>query len=89
MTSNSGTSFIDTGVDFPNLTFYKCCGSKYMTFESGSCIWPDLDQDQGLCYKQCCGSRTFAWIRIQQKVKEHINKTLNSGLFVLLDSSIE
>ena len=27
--------------------------------------------------------------RIQQKVKEHINKTVNSGLFVLLDSSIE
>ena len=41
------------------------------------------------------GSGTFAWIqiriRIQQKVKEHIhvNKTVNSGLFVLLDSSIE
>ena len=28
-------------------------------------------------------------IRIQQKVKEHINKTVNFGLFVLLDSSIE
>ena len=28
-------------------------------------------------------------IWIQQKVKEHINKTVNSGLFVLLDSSIE
>ena len=28
-------------------------------------------------------------IRIQQKVKEHKNKTVNSGLFVLLDSSIE
>ena len=28
-------------------------------------------------------------IRTQQKVKEHINKTVNSGLFVLLDSSIE
>ena len=26
---------------------------------------------------------------IQQKVQEHINKTVNSGLFVLLDSSIE
>ena len=26
---------------------------------------------------------------IQQKVKEYINKTVNSGLFVLLDSSIE
>ena len=24
-----------------------------------------------------------AWIRIQQKVKEHVNKTVNSGLFVL------
>ena len=35
------------------------------------------------------GSGTFAWIRIQQKVKEHINKTVNSGLFLLLDSSIE
>ena len=35
------------------------------------------------------GSGTFAWIRIQQKVKEHINKTVNSGLFVLLDSCIE
>ena len=35
------------------------------------------------------GSGTFAWIRIQQKVKEHINKTVNSGLIVLLDSSIE
>ena len=31
------------------------------------------------------GSGTFAWI--QQKVKEHINKTVNSGLFVLLDST--
>ena len=55
--------------------------------------------------KQCCGSGFgFAWIRkfcldpdpklkfrirIQQKVKEHINRTVNSGLFVLLDSSIE
>ena len=29
------------------------------------------------------------WIRIQQKGKEHVNKTVNSGLFVLLDSSIE
>ena len=29
------------------------------------------------------------WIRIQLKVKEHINKSVNSGLFVLLDSSIE
>ena len=28
-------------------------------------------------------------IWIQQKVKEHVNKTVNSGLFVLLDSSIE
>ena len=28
-------------------------------------------------------------IQIRQKVKEHINKTVNSGLFVLLDSSIE
>ena len=27
--------------------------------------------------------------RIQQKVKEHINNTVNSGLFVLLDGSIE
>ena len=27
--------------------------------------------------------------RIQQNVKEHINKTVNSGLLVLLDSSIE
>ena len=39
------------------------------------------------------GSGTFARIRIririQQKVKEHINKIVNSGLFVLLDSSIE
>ena len=32
------------------------------------------------------GSRTFAWIRIQLKVKEYINKTINSGLFVLLDN---
>ena len=29
------------------------------------------------------------WIRIQQKEKELMNKTVNSGLFVLLDSSIE
>ena len=28
-------------------------------------------------------SGTFAWIRIHQKVKEQINKTVNSGLFVL------
>ena len=56
-----------------------------------------------VCGTQCCGSGS-AWIqnfcldpdpelkfriRIQQKVKEHINKTVNSGLFVLLDSSIE
>ena len=27
-------------------------------------------------------------IRIQQKVKEHINKTVNSGLFVLLDRTV-
>ena len=55
------------------------------------------------CLVQCCGSGS-AWIRnfcldpdpelkfqirIQQKVKEHINKTVNSGLFVQLDSSIE
>ena len=46
-------------------------------------------------FYQCCGSAS-AWIRnfcldpdpelkfqIQQKVKEHINKTVNSGLFVL------
>ena len=39
-------------------------------------------------YYQCCGSGS-AWIQIQQKVKEQINKTVNSGLFVLLDSSIE
>ena len=34
------------------------------------------------------GSGTFAWIRIQiqKKVKEHIDKIVNSGLFVLLDS---
>ena len=48
---------------------------------------------------QCCGSGS-AWIRnfcldrelkfrIRQKVKEHINKTVSSGLFVLLDRSIE
>ena len=52
---------------------------------------------------QCCGSGS-AWIRIfcldwdpefkfririQQKVIEQINKTVNSGLFLLLDSSIE
>ena len=51
------------------------------------------------------GSRSgFAWIRnfcldpdrelkfriqIQPKVKEHLNKTVKSGLFLLLDSSIE
>ena len=28
-------------------------------------------------------SGTFAWTRIHQKVKEQINKTVNSGLFVL------
>ena len=52
-------------------------------------------------YEQCCGSGSARilnfcldpdpelkfWIWIQQKVKEHINKTFNSGLFVLLDSS--
>ena len=26
-------------------------------------------------------------IQIQQKVKEHLNKTVNSGLYVLLDST--
>ena len=35
---------------------------------------------------QCCGSGS-AWI--QQKVKEHVTKTVNSGLFVLLDSKIK
>ena len=57
----------------------------------------------GKISNQCCGSgsawiRYFCldpdpelkfWIWIQQKVKEHINKTVNSGLFVLLDSSTE
>ena len=40
---------------------------------------PALDPDPELKFR----------IRIQQKVKEHINKSVNSGLFVLLDSSIE
>ena len=43
-----------------------------------------------LGFMQCCGSGSGSrseWI--QQKVKEHVNKTVNSGLFVLLDSSIE
>ena len=31
----------------------------------------------------------YAVLWIQQKGKEHVNKTVNSGLFVLLDSSIE
>ena len=35
----------------------------------------------------CLELKFLIWI--QQKVKEHINKTVNSGLFVLLDSSIE
>ena len=39
------------------------------------CLDPDLE----LKYR----------IRIQQKVKKHIIKTVNSGLFVLLDSSVE
>ena len=56
----------------------------------------DYDDDDD---NQCCGFGS-AWIqnfcldlelkfriRIQQKVKERINKTVNSGLFVLLDSS--
>ena len=33
------------------------------------------------------GSGTFAWIQL--KLKEHTCKTVNSGLFLLLDSSIE
>ena len=44
------------------------------------------------------GSGTFAWIRNyssgsgiakRERLKEHVNKTMNSGLFVLLDRSIE
>ena len=31
----------------------------------------------------------LAWIRIQQKVKDQLNKTVNSGLFVLKDSSMK
>ena len=42
-------------------------------------IDPELDPDPELKFR----------IRIQQKVKEHINKTVNSGLIVLLDRSIE
>ena len=49
-------------------------------------------QHDTCCYpcRQRCGSGS-AWILnfCQQKVKEHVNKTVNSGLFVLLDSSIE
>ena len=36
-------------------------------------------------FYQCCGSGS-SWI--QQKVNEYINKTVNSELFALLDSSI-
>ena len=32
------------------------------------------------------GSGTFAWI--QQQVKEHINETVNSGLFLPLESTV-
>ena len=35
---------------------------------------------------QCCGSGSV-WI--QQKVKEQLNKTVNSGLFVLYDCNMK
>ena len=38
-------------------------------------------------FLQCCRSGS-AWIRIQQKVKEQVNKTVNSGLFVLQDRTV-
>ena len=55
---------------------HQCCG-----FGSRSAWIRNLDPDPD--------SELKFRIRIQQKVKEHINKTVNFGLFVLLDSSIE
>ena len=52
-------------------TMQQCCGSGFAWIRNFC-----LDPDPELKF----------WIRIQQKVKEHINKTVNSGLFVLLDS---
>ena len=52
----------------------QCCGSG-SAWILNFCLDPDPDPK-------------FKFrIRIQQKVKEHINKTVNSGLFVQLDSS--
>ena len=61
-----------TGISFAS--FYK--DEERTSTVLGSVVDPDPH-----------GSGTFAWIRIQQKVKEHIHKTVNSGLFVLLDST--
>ena len=65
--------------------FKQCCGS------GSAWIWIRMDLDPH-------GSGTFAWIRNyssgsgiakRERLKEHVNKTMNSGLFVLLDRSIE
>ena len=54
----------------------QCCGSGYgSAWIRNFCLDPDPELK--------------IRIRIQQKVKEHINKTVNYRLFVLLDSSIE
>ena len=44
---------------------------------SGICLFSSV------AYPDPHGFGTFVWIRIQLKVKKQINKTVNSGLFVL------
>ena len=53
---------------------------------------PDLHGSGSAGIRICMDPELKFRIRIQQTVKEHMNKTVNSGLFVLLDtkdSSIE
>ena len=63
-------------IRIPLLKLMKIKKTENKTIRSSFTSVVDLDPDPH-------GSGTFAWIRIQQKVKEHINKTVN------LDCSIE
>ena len=54
------------------------------------------DEGSLWCYDQCCGSGSFAWIRIQQKMKEQINKyyvfnfrPVNTGLCVVYCRTVQ
>ena len=65
--------------------FLKNCGMGWCLFVNlKAVLWIRIRMDPELCL-----DLEELKFRIQQKVKEHINKTVNSGLFVLLDSIIE